>query len=142
METTLETLEKIRKDSPMSNRGRPFEPGNKLGKGRPPGSPNKMSLLLQKMLLDNGAEILSNIIEDAKKGDAAARKLIMDRLIPRLKPAVELPIVETDRTAISLDTPLFGNEYLRELEELESDLRKPPTVEEEGRWGDSRVTVS
>lgn len=113
----------------MSNRGRPFQTGNTFGKGRPPGSPNMKSLLLQKMLLDNGPEIVESIIEDAKKGDTVARKLIMDRLMPRLKPSGELPIVERDRTAGSLDSTLLGSDYLRELEELESDLRRPPALE-------------
>src|SRR2546425_12528939 len=31
-------------------RGRPFEPGNKLGRGRPPGSRNKKTLIIQEIL--------------------------------------------------------------------------------------------
>jgi hypothetical protein len=33
--------------------GRPFEPGNKMGKGRPPGSRNKMTVF-QELLAGNG----------------------------------------------------------------------------------------
>lgn len=83
-----------------------------------------MSLLLQTKLLDNGAEILESIIADAKDGDGLSRKLLMDRLIPRLKPAAKQPIVELDRAATSLDTALFGSHNLQQLEEFELDLRK------------------
>ncbi len=103
----------------MSRRGRPFELGNTFGKGRPPGSPNKTSLLLQKMLLDNGREIVESIIEDAKKGDPAARKLCIERLIPRLKDAAALPIVEEDRIATSMEMPLLGSSYSLDDDELE-----------------------
>lgn len=112
----------LKQDGAMSKRGRPFEPGNKLGKGRPPGSPNKTSLLLQKMLLDNGLEIVKSVIEDAKKGDPAARKLCMERLIPRLKNVPALPIVEADQIATRIDTPLLGTAYLLDDDEsAESD---------------------
>lgn len=41
-----------------TKRGRPFEPGNKFGKGRPPRSLNKKTWLVQQMLIENGPEIV------------------------------------------------------------------------------------
>ena len=75
-----------------SKRGRPFERGNQFGKGRPKGSPNKKSLLLQRMLLDRGGRILSKVMDLAEEGDRTAMALCMDRLIPRLKDVAELGV--------------------------------------------------
>ena len=79
----------------MSTRGKPFEPGNKYGKGRPRGSRNKKSWVLQKLLLDEGEEILSKVIALAKKGNPTAMKLCMERLTPPLKPVTELPVEQS-----------------------------------------------
>jgi hypothetical protein len=79
----------------MSQRGRPFETGNTFGQGRPPGSRNKKSLLLQELLLDAGEEILQTVIDRAKKGDRAALALCMERLVPRLKEVAELPVEQS-----------------------------------------------
>jgi hypothetical protein len=76
----------------MSGRGRPFHPGNTLGRGRPRGSPNKKSLVLQEMLLDQGEKIIQSAIDRAKKGDRTALALCVERLIPRLKYVAELPV--------------------------------------------------
>jgi hypothetical protein len=76
----------------MSGRGRPFQPGNTLGRGRPRGSPNKKSLVLQEMLLDQGEKIIQSAIDRAKKGDRTALALCVERLIPRLKDVAELPV--------------------------------------------------
>jgi hypothetical protein len=79
----------------MSGRGRPFEPGNTVGRGRPRGSPNKKSLVLQKLLLDQGGEIIKTLINRAKKGDRTALTLSVERLIPRLKDVAELPVEQS-----------------------------------------------
>jgi hypothetical protein len=81
----------------MSERGRPFEPGNQFGQGRPPGSKNKKSLLLQEMLLDHGEEIMLTLIKRAKKGDRAALALCVERLIPPLKEVAELPVEQSQQ---------------------------------------------
>lgn len=86
-------------------RGRPFEPGNAFGQGRPPGSPNKKGLLLQRLLLENGDKILKTLIDRAKKGDRAALALCVERLIPRLKDAAELPEDSLFTTSQHTETP-------------------------------------
>jgi hypothetical protein len=75
-------------------RGRPFELGNGFGQGRPPGSPNKKGLILQRLLLENGEEIIGTLIDRAKKGERVALALCIERLIPRLKDVEELPFEE------------------------------------------------
>jgi len=92
------------------SRGKPFEEGNTLGKGRPPGSLNKTSLLLQKMLLDNGEEIMEKAIELAIKGHPVARKLVMDRLVPRLKDVAEQPVEKSLESPNGLEIDFFDSD--------------------------------
>ena len=63
-------------------RGRPFRPGESGNPaGRPQGSKNLTKLLLEK--LDARAdELIDSLIERALKGDAAATKIISDRVMP------------------------------------------------------------
>jgi hypothetical protein len=91
-------------------RGRPFELGNTFGQGRPRGSPNKKGLMLQRLLLENGEEIIGTVIDRAKKGDRAALALCMERLIPRLKDAAELP--EDSLSTTNQDTETLTSQYL------------------------------
>lgn len=77
---------------PIKTRGKPFEPGNQYGKGRPPGSPNKKSLVLQQLLFDHSEQIIADLIKDAKKGDPTALKLCVERLIPALRTVEEQPV--------------------------------------------------
>ena len=66
----------------MATRGKPFEPGNKLGRGRPKGSRNKTTLMAQK-LLDSFAEpLVKKCLHLALQGDSKAMQLCMNRLIP------------------------------------------------------------
>ena len=39
-------------------RGRPFEPGNHFGRGRPKGSRNKRSLVANELLIEHGEAIV------------------------------------------------------------------------------------
>ncbi|MGI9071082.1 MAG: hypothetical protein ACR2JB_07120 [Bryobacteraceae bacterium] len=65
--------------------GHRFGPGNKHGRGRPEGSRNHATILLQQ-LMDNEAEsIIRKVIELAKEGDSIAMKLAVERLIPPAK---------------------------------------------------------
>jgi len=50
-------------------RGRPFKPGNKLGRGRPPGSRNKRTLTVQQKLDENSPAILDKMIALALQGN-------------------------------------------------------------------------
>jgi hypothetical protein len=68
-------------------RGKPFELGNKAGKGRPPGSRNKKSVFLE-MLEDRGEAIITKGIFMALSGDRALQRVCFDRLIPVAQPPV------------------------------------------------------
>ncbi len=61
-------------------RGRPFSPGNP---GRPPGSKNKTTRLVEQLLADEADTITRILIEKALAGDAKCIQLCLDRLSPR-----------------------------------------------------------
>ena len=67
-------------------RGKPFEPGNTMGKGRPRGSRNKKSIF-QEALESHGTEIVNQAKFQAlkPKPDPTALRLCMERLIPVCK---------------------------------------------------------
>jgi hypothetical protein len=60
--------------------GRPFEPGNKMGKGRPPGSRNKKTIF-QEALEEHGVPIIKQCKVLALKGDHVALRLVVERLV-------------------------------------------------------------
>jgi hypothetical protein len=66
-------------------KGKPFEPGNKLGKGRPPGSQNKRTKFMES-LQNHGAAIIDKAKLMALSGDRTALRLCFERLIPLPKP--------------------------------------------------------
>jgi hypothetical protein len=65
--------------------GKPFEPGNTAGKGRPPGSRNKKNIFLE-MVEDRGPALITKAIFMALSGDRVALRLCFDRLIPVAQP--------------------------------------------------------
>jgi hypothetical protein len=76
-----------------NTRGRPFEPGNP---GRPLGARNRASLILDKLGAEAASDILQAVIQQAKGGDVAAAKVVLDRLWPPPKGRVlafDLPAV-------------------------------------------------
>ncbi len=63
-------------------RGRPFQPGNKYGRGRPRGSRNKVARVCQDTL-DSYAEALTKkCLYLALQGNPTAMRLCMERLTP------------------------------------------------------------
>jgi hypothetical protein len=117
-------------------RGRPFEMGNTFGQGRPPGSPNKKGLMLQRLLLENGDEIIGTLIDRAKKGDRAALALCVERLIPRLKDAAELPedsALAPNQDTEELDYSVLTEEDLDELHRLNIKVRGVEAESDDGR---------
>jgi hypothetical protein len=79
-------------------RGRPFQPGNKCGRGRPRGSRNKRTIEWQEMLSEHGPALLKKCVLMAMQGDSAAMRLCMERLLPPCKqsPAqFPLPMITT-----------------------------------------------
>jgi hypothetical protein len=81
----MEKIKRIRLDEPLpqeskKDRGRPFAPGNP---GRPRGSKNRTTRLVEE-LLDGEAEKLTRaFIEKALAGDGRCLRYILDRLSPR-----------------------------------------------------------
>jgi hypothetical protein len=65
--------------------GRPFQKGNKLGRGRPQGSRNKATIALQQTLDGLGEPITKKCAAMALRGDPTALRLCMERLIPPRK---------------------------------------------------------
>src|ERR1019366_3858156 len=65
------------------NRGRPFEPGNKFGRGRPPGSRNRKAHALQKVLDEYTPALLRKSLAMALQGDVPLLKMFMDRRLPK-----------------------------------------------------------
>jgi Family of unknown function (DUF5681) len=65
--------------------------------GRPPGSRNKATLLIEQLLDDATKDITKKAIELAKAGDSTALRLCMDRIVPARRDrhiAFKLPKLE------------------------------------------------
>ncbi len=78
-------------------RGRPFEIGNKAGRGRAEGSLNRKTIF-QITLETDGEKIIETIKARALDSDPVAMRLCIERLIPVLRPALKrfvLPPVDT-----------------------------------------------
>ena len=79
-------------------RGRPFRPGNTLGRGRPPGSRNKEKSPGQHLLDKFTPHLTGKCIELAMQGDPGALRLCMERISPARRDAyirMNLPPVKT-----------------------------------------------
>jgi hypothetical protein len=63
-------------------RGRPFQRGNKYGRGRPPGSRNKIARLCQDTLDSHAETLTKKCVYLAFQGNPTAMRLCMERLMP------------------------------------------------------------
>jgi hypothetical protein len=61
----------------MNPRGRPFEPGNKLGRGRPKGSRNKTKAAVLQLLEQSQMPVVAQIIRQALQGQLGSQRLLM-----------------------------------------------------------------
>jgi len=59
-----------------------FKPGNPGGPGRPQGSRNKASLLLDELADGEASSILTQVMEAAKGGDMRAAEIVLARIWP------------------------------------------------------------
>jgi hypothetical protein len=57
-------------------RGRPFEPGNKLGRGRPPGSRNKKTLIIQEILDEYSPAVIRKTLAKALQGEVSLLRML------------------------------------------------------------------
>jgi hypothetical protein len=64
----------------------PFQPGQSGNPaGRAPGSRNKRTIIVDKLLDDSAGDLTSAAINQATAGDPAALRVCMDRVAPRLR---------------------------------------------------------
>ena len=76
-------------------RGRPFQPGNKYGRGRPRGSRNKIARVCQDILDTYAEPLMRKSVIMALQGNPTALRVFMDRLIPRGQPTVRFRLPPT-----------------------------------------------
>ena len=67
------------------NRGRPFEPGNQFGRGRPKGSRNKRSLIAKQLLDQHSGAIIYKSLGMALQGDIPLLRTLLSYILPRPK---------------------------------------------------------
>ena len=86
-------------------RGKPFEKGNRANpNGRPAGSRNKASIMLDRVAEADAKAVLAKQIEKAKEGDGHAAALILGRVWPVRKGRpvlLNLPPMETVADIVS-----------------------------------------
>ena len=63
-------------------RGRPFKPGNS---GRPPGSKNKTTQMVEQLAEGQAEQLVQKVLELAKAGDVSCLRMMLDRLWPPRK---------------------------------------------------------
>ena len=90
---TVQEPSKAEAERPKKIRGRPFKPGNS---GRPRGSKNKTTRVVEQLLADDAEKVIRKFIEMALAGDRRCMHLYVDRLLPRRngRPVdIELPAI-------------------------------------------------
>ena len=107
----------------------PFEKGERGNPaGRPRGSRNRATLLMERLLADDAEAIGRKAIEMAKQGDMAAIRLCMDRLAPARKGepvAFELPPLDKPADSVAAAAEIVAGVAAGELTPSEgADLAK------------------
>lgn len=83
-------------------RGRPFQPGNA---GRPPGSKNKTTQILEQLVNGQAEQMMLKAIELANGGDVACLRMMLDRVSPARKGQpinVDLPPIKTSQDVLAV----------------------------------------
>ena len=81
-----------------------FAPGNPGGPGRPAGSRNKATLVLDQLAEGDAEGILTQVLAKAKEGDMKAAEVILARVWPirkGRKVSLELPVVKTPQDVLA-----------------------------------------
>jgi len=68
-----------------SSRGRPFEEGNRFGRGRPRGSRNKTTKAAKELLNNKAEPLVGKAIAMAMKGDASMMRALLGYILPAPK---------------------------------------------------------
>lgn len=83
----------------MAKKNTRFKPGQSGNpRGRPKGSRNRVTKLMEELFEGEAEEIARVVIEKAKNGDTTCLRLVVERLCPALKErpvTFELPALET-----------------------------------------------
>jgi hypothetical protein len=71
-----------------------FKPGNKMALGRPTGSQNRITLMLEKIGEDASKECMEKMVELGLQGDVVALKFVLERILqpPRRGYRITLPM--------------------------------------------------
>ena len=79
---------------PRKARGRPFKSGNP---GRPPGSKNKITQIVEQLAEGQAEDLVQKALELAQAGDVSCLRMMLDRLWPARKGQVniDLPPIKT-----------------------------------------------
>jgi hypothetical protein len=67
----------------MNPRGKPFEPGNKMGRGRPKGSRNKSKAAVQQLLEQSEVPLVAQCLRQALNGHLGSQRMIFGLLQKR-----------------------------------------------------------
>lgn len=110
----------------MVKRGRPFEPGNQYGCGRPRGSRNKRGLQAQQLLESHAESVVRRALVEAMKGDASLLRTLLSHILPRRRDAPvktgPLPVATVEELAQSSEAVFqrvaSGQITLQEAHEL------------------------
>ena len=70
-------------------RGRPFQPGNNLGRGRPKGSRNRKSLLAEELLESHAEAVVNQALALAEKGNTQVLRILLGHILSRRR---EVPL--------------------------------------------------
>ena len=84
-------------------RGRPFEPGNKFGKGRPKGSPNKKKNETSEALEEYAPHVLRKSLGMGLEGNVPILRKLLDKILPTFREAtfkIRLPRIKTAADAV------------------------------------------
>ena len=84
-------------------RGRPFQPGNSVGQGRPKGSRNKVTLLVQQLLGAHAEAIIRKVLIQALQGDRYLLRLCVERICPPVREAPVRIHLGPTNTAAEID---------------------------------------
>jgi hypothetical protein len=104
---TVATMSLPVKNAANTRRGRPFGVGNG---GRPKGSRNRRSVLVEALMADDVEAITKVVITKAKKGDLTACRIVLDRIAPPRKGrpiSVVIPAVTDAKSVLDVHAEIM-----------------------------------